>query len=164
MRAILKEDFIIKISEKHGEKIGKLPKGVGLERLRFDGEKVVDLSEAKEIWVRPKGGTFFELHAVEVSGSQKINMSYRDRRKLILDKGQVKLLTEEEHKAKQILENDDIEDNRKLRKDMDNFIENLTFSKIDKHIEVVFGRLNIRQKKSLKLLYKTVLWLAKTRR
>ena len=41
MKAFVQDDLIISITEEGNTEIGSMPKGVGLERLRFDGEKVI---------------------------------------------------------------------------------------------------------------------------
>jgi len=70
MKANLKEDIIIMLTENGKVEIGTLPKNVGLERLRFNGKSVVDLFDLNEIWVRYVNGTF-ELHAIEVPEPKK---------------------------------------------------------------------------------------------
>jgi len=69
---------------------------VGLERLRFDSRQVVDLADLKRIWVRDLGGGAFELHAIEVPGSQAVDMTYADRRRLTTEAGVIRLRTEDE--------------------------------------------------------------------
>lgn len=94
MRALVKEDIIIQITEKGNAEIGDyLPFGVGLERLRFDGKKIIDLIDLSEIWVRALSSTFFELHAIEVSNSQLVVMDYANRHNLIQINGQIRLRT-----------------------------------------------------------------------
>ena len=85
MQAILTEDIIVRLVINGGTEIGGLPPGVGLERLRFDGQQVVDLAEMTAIWVRPLGSTAFELHAVEVPGAFVVAMTYAARETLVLD-------------------------------------------------------------------------------
>lgn len=95
MGALLKDDIIISLSG--GDvKVGTLPKGVGLERLRWDGSKLVDLIDLKEMYVVFYHPDIFELHAVEVKGSQLVTMTYADRKRLINDNGTIRLLTEAE--------------------------------------------------------------------
>ena len=97
MKAILKEDMIVKISNSPDAiEIGDLVPEAGLERLRFDGTRVTDLMELSEMWVRYLGGRCFELHAVEVPDSQFVKMGYRDRKYLINEAGVIRVLTEEE--------------------------------------------------------------------
>jgi len=95
MKANLKEDIIIMLTENGKVDIGALPNNVGLERLRFDGKRMVDLFNLNEIWVRYVSGTF-ELHAVEVPKSQKVIMNYAERKRLFLDGNKIRLLTMEE--------------------------------------------------------------------
>lgn len=79
MKAILDGDRIIGFSSGGDVEVGPIPKGVGLERLRWDGEKLVDLWDLDEMWVKPKGNSF-SMHAVEVPGSRKVRMKYKDRK------------------------------------------------------------------------------------
>ena len=95
MKALLNEDVIIKINSFDGIEIGKLPLGVGLERLRWDGSKIIDLADLSEIWVRNKNGSW-ELHCIQVDNSQLVEMTYADRKKLILNGGSIRLKTEQE--------------------------------------------------------------------
>lgn len=95
MKAILKNDIIIHVTERGDTEIGKLPKGVGLERLRWDGERVVDLADLAQIWVEERNGAFV-LHAVEVQNAQKVTMTYADRKRLVQDAGLIRLKTKEE--------------------------------------------------------------------
>ena len=51
MKANLKEDIIVMLTENGSTEIGPLPKNVGLERLRFNGQRVVDLFDLTDgIW------------------------------------------------------------------------------------------------------------------
>jgi len=48
-----------------------------------------------------------------------------------------------------------------LKGEMETLVENLSYTKVDTHIDNVFGNLTTGQKNSLKNLYKVVLYLAK---
>lgn len=95
MRAILNNDIIISLvmNDTEGVEIGDLPKDVGLERLRFDGNKLVDLADLSAFWVEI--GSFI-LHCIQVSNSQYIEMSHADRKHLVLNGGSIRLKTPEE--------------------------------------------------------------------
>ena len=97
MKAILKDDQIIKltISDDVGVEIGSIPRGVGLERLRFDGERIVDLVDLDSIWVEFING-FFILHCVPVRSSVLVEMNYTDTKRLVNDNGTIRLKTFEE--------------------------------------------------------------------
>lgn len=95
MKAIIKEDIIIRITEKGDTEIGVLPKSIDLSILRFDGNKVVSLLDLNQIWVRFKNNQF-ELHAIEVINSQLVNMTYQDRKKLIYENKIIRVKTSEE--------------------------------------------------------------------
>ena len=91
MKAILNNDIIVCLSTTTGTEIGNLPKGVGLERLRFDGQKVLDLALLSTIWVREVVPGFYELHAVSVPGTQQVAMVYADRKNLITEAGIIRV-------------------------------------------------------------------------
>ena len=95
MKAILKDDIIIRLGVGDTE-VGRVPPGAGLERLRWNGKQVVDLAKQDSFWVRriPSG---YELHVVEVDGSQQVSMSYTDRYNLTTDAdGTIRVKTESE--------------------------------------------------------------------
>lgn len=97
MRAVLDRDIIVHVTPHGDTEIGSIPPGVGLERLRFDGERLVDLAELSEIWVEPVPGGGHVLHAVEVPGSQLVTMRYADRKRLAAGSdGVPKLMTDQE--------------------------------------------------------------------
>jgi hypothetical protein len=95
MKAFIQDDLIINITEEGDTEIGSLPNNVGLERLRFDGERVVDLADLSEFWVLPTLGGF-ELHCIEIPNSYLIQMIYSDRKYLTLNSGSIRLKTQEE--------------------------------------------------------------------
>lgn len=99
LKAILNEDVIVRISGEHGDiEVGDFPlgkQGVRIDRLRFDGKKLVDLADLNSIWVRAVGRSF-ELHAVEVPGSKKVAMSWIDRKRLVMGGDRIRLKTEAE--------------------------------------------------------------------
>lgn len=110
MKAILNQDKIVKLIMTGGAEIGSIPKGVGLERLRFDGEQIIDLATLSQIWVRAVAKDAFELHAVEVPGAQLVDMTYRERRRLTQDPdGTIRLLTDDEIKDARIQQELNIE-------------------------------------------------------
>ena len=160
MKAIVDRDIIVHITERGNTEIGRLPRGIGLERLRWDGSKVVDLADLDEIWVEHKNEAFI-LHAIEVPGSQLVKTTYKDRKRLTIEDGKIRLLTAEEMAAKQAEEKGRAADLRNLKHDFEQMIKNMDYSKLDKHIDNVFFNLTLTQKASLKWLYKTVLYLAK---
>ena len=114
MLAICNQDIIIQINPEGDIEIGNIPaekKGVGLERLRFDGVKIVDLADFQEFWIEPIASDFFVLHVIEAPGFQKVIMNYSDRINLTMDTGIIRLKTlaeitaEKEAKEKTMLKN-----------------------------------------------------------
>ncbi|MFA5436150.1 MAG: hypothetical protein WC372_08955 [Candidatus Neomarinimicrobiota bacterium] len=87
MRAILDGDRIVKLCIEGGVEIGKPPKGVGLERLRWDGKKLVDLATLTNLWVTIGKGGVPQLHASKLPGAIKVDASYKDRRKIRVENG-----------------------------------------------------------------------------
>ena len=96
MKAVLDQDIIIYITEKGDTEIGAIPpnkKDVGLERLGWDGTKIVDLADMSEIWVKSVSNNFYELHAVKVLDTQKVQMTYRHPKNLIIEDGIIRVKT-----------------------------------------------------------------------
>jgi hypothetical protein len=148
MRAIVREDRIIKITEKGNVEIGLLPK-VGLERLRWDGERIIDLANLAQIWVRHEGG-YFSLHCKEFPKTQLISMTYKDRKALVIRDGLITVDHSILDSAPKILE---AKLSRNIIKEFVSDSESL-----DAHIDNTFP---VGERESLKRLYKTVLCLAK---
>ncbi len=75
--------MIAKINHPDGVEIGSIPKGAGLDHLRWDNEQeqLIDLVNLSSIWVEYTKGAFF-LHCVEVPHSQLVRMRYQHRKKL----------------------------------------------------------------------------------
>jgi hypothetical protein len=82
MKALLKEDKILCLTLDQGVEIGNIPSGVSLERLRWDGSRLVDLFWERTIHVRCLTNGYFELHAVNLPGTYAVAMSYKDRKQL----------------------------------------------------------------------------------
>lgn len=97
MRAIIHNyDMIAKVcGPDEGTDVGDKPPGVGLERLRFDGSQLVDIATLSEFYVVRRDGSW-ELHAVEVPGSQLVAMSHKQTWRLINDGGTYRLKTDNE--------------------------------------------------------------------
>jgi len=94
LKAILDRDIIIGWRDS-GIEVGTPPSGVGLERLRWDGEQIVDLADLSTIHISRVNGVY-ELHCVAVSGSQPVYMGYVDRKNLISDGGVYRVLNASE--------------------------------------------------------------------
>ena len=150
MRAVLKDDIIINIIPKGETEIGKLPKAVGLERLRFDGEKIIDLAELNTFWVVAKSSTFFELHCIEVPNSQQISMIYSERKRLYLDNGIIRLRAEQEYLDFLIQKDTIVQKNKTLKDNVITFAQNVTDDKIDAYLQNVFTY-STQQERDLKL-------------
>lgn len=101
MLATLREDIIIAVGRGDFE-IGRLPAGGGVERLRWDGDQIIDLAEAATIHVRHLSGNHFELHALPLPGTQPVAMRYQDRARLTVAEGIIRLKTEAEIQAAQL--------------------------------------------------------------
>jgi len=100
VKVILDQDIVRNVVLNGGIEVGPKPKDVGLERLRFDGKRLVDLATLQEIWVKQISPEVFELHAVPVEGAQLVAMTYRKRRRLTADPdGTIRLKTPEEMDA-----------------------------------------------------------------
>jgi len=120
MKAVIQDDIIINIVPNGDTEIGSLPKGVGLERLRWDGKKVVDLADLSKIWVTPD----MTLHAVEVFGATQLNMTYKDRKALVNDNGGIRLKTMADAENEQKIDKKNIL-RAKLKKEIGDFQDQL---------------------------------------
>ena len=88
-------DMIQKTNVPDGIEIGSIPKGVGLERVRWTGSKLVDLLKLNYIYVEYINGGFC-LHAIQTPYSQLVEMQYKDRKKLYNDNGVYKIKSNEQ--------------------------------------------------------------------
>lgn len=68
------------------------PRDVGWERLRWDGERIIDLATLSAMWVERTQAGSFVLHAIEVPGAVLVDMTYADRKNLYFD-GSIKVKT-----------------------------------------------------------------------
>lgn len=158
MKVTLQDDYIVSLS---GDvEVGRLPKDVGLERLRWDGERLVDLLYVSEIWVRYVHGAW-KLHCIPIAGAQQIAMSWADRKRLTMTRNEIRLLTVEEYDQVIQERQSNTRENRRLFIELAQMVTALSFEDIDSNIDTVFGGLNKAQRTSLKQLYKVVLYLAK---
>ncbi len=165
MRAILKEDIIIKFVDPKSDKgveVGDLPLGVLLDlaRIRWNGTALIDLTSLDEIYVRLTNNVW-SLHSIEVKGSQLVTMEYWQKKWLTNDAGTYRILTVEEVVQKKDDRKALALDNRRLRVELKEMVQDLTFDKIDANIDNVFGNLNTAQKNTLKKLFYVVLALGK---
>lgn len=92
--ATVDRDIILRIGRGPVNIPDNYPRNVGLERLRWDGERIIDLATMGGMWVECIDGRFV-LHAVEVPGSVYVEMTYADRKKLYFD-GMIKVKTEQQ--------------------------------------------------------------------
>lgn len=93
MRVILKDDTM-QISAK-GVDVGVRPKNTGVECLRFDGNKLINLNKLNKIWVEYLNGGFI-LHCKKYRNSQLVEMKYNQRHLLINKDGIYRIKTDEE--------------------------------------------------------------------
>lgn len=165
MKVLLNEDILVRPWRK-GVNVGRVPRGVGWERLRYDHriEKVVDLMDLDVIEVRYKDGNF-ELHAVPVKGSTPITMRYHERHKLTLETvGVTKtiiLLSDTEYDAIQAEKAASRADNRQLKTRLINLVENLTYSEVTTKVDNIFSDHTTGQRQLLKDTLHVLLFLAK---
>lgn len=99
MIATIDGDMIVTVGRGDTE-IGDLPKGVGLERLRWDGSAIVDLATLSQIWVEPINGTF-RLHCIPIGNSTLVDMRYADRKNLKINGSAPRVKTAEELAAEE---------------------------------------------------------------
>jgi hypothetical protein len=152
--------MIVKFSIHHGTEIGDLPKGVGTERLRWTGRQLVDLMDLSAMWAKRVGNTF-ELHAVRVPGSQLVQMSYTERKRLINDNGTYRILTQTEVDDLKAAEAADLLETNNLKAKMIAMVENLNYAQVDTVVENIFENLTTAQKTFLKNLAYISLYFSK---
>ena len=87
--SIRNHDMINKINVPNGIEVGSIPRGVGLERMRWNGIRLIDLITLDAFHVDSK----FILHCIPVPGSQLVEMRYRSRKRLWNDNGVYKIKT-----------------------------------------------------------------------
>ncbi len=94
-RAILNGDLIVKVTaDPHlGTEVGYIPKGVGFERLRWNGFELIDLIDLDEYYV---SRITFKLHLNPGKNRDLVQMQYQDRRYLLFDGHKVRLKTRKE--------------------------------------------------------------------
>ncbi len=98
MKAVVDKDIIVHITEHGNTEIGVVPHTVGLDRLRWDGSRIVDLATLGQIWV--KHTNIYELHCIDVGGCQLVTMTYSDRKNLTKDPdGTIRIKTPAELQA-----------------------------------------------------------------
>jgi hypothetical protein len=85
--------MILKVGTSEGIEVGRLPRDVGLDLLRWNGRELVNISELDEFWVSCNNGVY-QLHSIQVPNSQKVKMQYKDRKKLHNDGGKFKVKSE----------------------------------------------------------------------
>lgn len=102
MLATVDRDIITVLGRGPVEIGDDFPRNVGLERLRWDGEKVVDLARLEGFWVENLMGMFL-LHCVELPNTYFVTMRYADRKALTLNGGHPRLSTPEEQANQQAL-------------------------------------------------------------
>ncbi len=111
MKALLNNDIIVSVSNNGPDEIGALPKGIGLERLRFDGVQVIDLMTLSQIWVEYRDRSFY-LHVVDIGNCQLVTMTYPLRNTLMVENGIFRLKTTAELDAEGIYERNLMRKNR----------------------------------------------------
>ena len=94
-RAILNDDCIVKITvdPNLGREVGLIPKGVGFERLRWNGFEMIDLIDLDEYYV---SRNTFKLHIKPASNRDLVKMQYQDRKYLFFDGHKIRLKTQDE--------------------------------------------------------------------
>ncbi|MHA2344224.1 MAG: hypothetical protein ACXADW_20350 [Candidatus Hodarchaeales archaeon] len=92
MKAILDGEKIIKLSlSGEGIEIGDIPNGIDLNRLRWNGSKLIDLAKAEKLYVKYIGNDYFDIFALPAIGRQEVKMRYSQRKLLVMDSGTIRL-------------------------------------------------------------------------
>lgn len=100
MKAILKDDIIVKVGSEHGTEIGDPDPNIPLNFLRWDGEKLVDIRKLDSFYVEHIGNNQFILHVTDMPGRQLVKMRYRQRKNLVAENGKISLTDDTTRKQK----------------------------------------------------------------
>lgn len=101
MKAIINKGRLLSLTlSDDGVEVGNIPKGVGLERLYWDGETLFDLYKLSSFWVDKDRN----LYPDKDFGRQLVYMNYNERKNLTKDKDNMWVIKSEEEKQKQINE------------------------------------------------------------
>lgn len=161
MRATLDRDIILKVGLQVGVEIGRLIPGVPLTQQRFDGTKVVDLATFNQMWIARVNGVF-SFHAIQVPGSQLVNMTWADRKRVVEDPpGTFRVLSQAEWDQKQAEDATDVQHNRALRGEMISLIQNTSFADLQSKVDTIFADHTPAQRTFLLQLARIVLYKAK---
>jgi len=128
MRAILKDDIIVQI-DSDGVEVGTKPRDYGIECLRFDGRKLINLNDLDEIWVEQVNGQFI-LHCKKVGNSQLVQMTYNQRKHLKNDNGTFRIKTQDE-----LLEEEQILNDRRVKASIRTKLNRLVGDAFDRELD-----------------------------
>jgi len=118
MRAILNNDIIVRWILSGGKEIGDPPAGrLGLDRLRYDGNKIIDIATRNNFFIETQNGAYI-LHVICPPGKKwsRVEMRYTDKKRLINDNGLIRVKTDNEIIAEQIRKNKIVNDKRAEKK------------------------------------------------
>lgn len=160
MKVILNQDRIVKLSARSGVDVGNPPPGIGIERLRWTGKKLVDIATLSEMYVEKKSGNW-ELHAIRVPGSQKVQMSWYDRKRLIDDNGTYRVLTQEEWDTRRAYEANEALERTDLKLKLISLAKSMSYDDVENFIENNFSNHTNAQRNLFKNLAYVCLYLAK---
>ena len=152
--------MIVKLSSRTGTEIGPLPRKVGLERLRWTGSELVDLADLPSMWVRKKGGSF-ELHALRVPGSQRVTMTYNQRKRLTDDNGLYRILAQVEIDTAKAKRDSEALETRNLKQKIISLAQNMTYADVTTFVETNFANHTAAQRNLLKNISYVALHVAK---
>ncbi len=94
-RVILNGEMIVKltVNPELGTDVGYIPKGVGFERLRWNGSELIDIAYLDEVYV---SRITFRLYLNPGKNRDLVKMQYQDRKHLFFDGHKVRLKTRKE--------------------------------------------------------------------
>lgn len=98
MLATVDRDIVVMLGRGDTVLPDDYPRDVGWERLRWDGEHIVDLATMTGFWVEWNGA--FVLHCKSFPGTVFLEMAYADKKLLVLNGGTPRLLTQQEIEEK----------------------------------------------------------------
>jgi hypothetical protein len=91
MRYQIEGDLLIR-PDHNGEEVGTISRTVPMNRVRWNGKRLVDIARIRGFWVDKKK----VLHVFDVGDCTYIDMTYQQRKNLIIKDGVPRLKTSEE--------------------------------------------------------------------
>jgi len=104
----------------------------------------------------------WSLHSIEVPGSQLVQMTYSQRKRLIEEStGTFRAMTDQEWQDYLQGQSDEVADNKQLREQLRSLVANTSFAELEAIVENIWSEHTQQQRTFLLQLARVVLFLAK---